>query len=154
MNDPITYSATITIAQLQFVPMSGNVQSTPCTKAELTLQLPPPAGQPPGIITGSGEEILVSVPQGFLGQVVLNFTLPDPRYTLLGLAFLPSADGVGIDEFPAVSLSRFEGTSNLAVTDDYLKAYDDIAFDFLILVQDVGSGDIGAIDPMIRSRIN
>jgi hypothetical protein len=101
-----------------------------------------------------GEVILVSVPEGFSGKVVLNFTLPDARYTLLGLAFLPSADGVGIDEFPAVSLSRNEGASNLAVTDDYLKADDDILFDFLILVQDVGSGDIGAIDPMIRSRIN
>jgi len=151
MND--TYTATILISGIQFVPMSGNVQSTPCTEAELALQ-PPPENQPPGIFTMNGEVILVSVPEGFSGQVVLNFTLPDARYTLLGLAFLPSADGVGIDEFPAVSLSRNEGASNLAVTDDYLKADDDILFDFLILVQDVGSGDIGAIDPMIRSRIH
>ncbi|MBM3850166.1 MAG: hypothetical protein FJ396_08250 [Verrucomicrobia bacterium] len=151
MND--TYAATILISGIQFVPMSGNVQSTPCTEADLALQ-PPPKSQPPGIFTMNGEVILVSVPEGFSGQVVLNFTLPDARYTLLGLAFLPSADGVGVDEFPAVSLSRNEGASNLAVTDDYLKADDDILFDFLILVQDVSSGDIGAIDPMIRSRIN
>ena len=151
MND--TYTATILISGIQFVPMSGNVQSTPCTEADLALQ-PPPKSQSPGIFTMEGEVILVSVPEGFSGQVVLNFTLPDARYTLLGLAFLPSADGVGIDEFPAVSLSRNEGASNLAVTDDYLKADDDILFDFLILVQDVSSGDIGAIDPMIKSRIN
>jgi hypothetical protein len=72
---------------------------------------------------------------------------------LLGLAFLPSPDGVGINEFPSISLSRSEGTSLLAVTDDYLKSDDDITFDYLILIQDTTTGNIGAIDPRIRSGI-
>jgi hypothetical protein len=90
--------------------------------------------------------------------VVLNFELPDSAgpYTLLGLAFVPSDDddGVGINEFPSIALSRSEGTSLLTVTDDYTKSDDDITFDYLILIQHTTTGNIGAIDPKIRSGIN
>ena len=66
---------------------------------------------------------------------------------------MPSDDGVGIDEFPSIALSRSEGTSLLAVTDDYTKSDDDITFDYLILIQHTTTGNIGAIDPRIRSGI-
>jgi hypothetical protein len=150
-----TYSATIVIKDIDFKAMSGTVGSTPCTEATLTL-MPPPQGQPAGIFTGDGDNIVVTVPKTDPGTVVLNFKLPDSagQYTLLGLAFLPSPEGVGINEFPSISLSRSEGTSLLAVTDDYLKSDDDITFDYLILIQDTTTGDIGAIDPKIRSGIN
>jgi len=155
MSETPTYSATINITKIVFTPMSGNVGSTPCTEATLTL-MPLPTGEPTGIFTGDGECIVVTVPESNPGTVVLNFTLDDSagQYTLLGLAFLPSDDGVGINEFPTISLSRSEGKSLLAVTDDYLKTDDDITFDYLILIQHTATGNIGAIDPKIRSGIN
>jgi hypothetical protein len=114
MSEIPTYSATINITNIVFTPMSGNVGSTPCTEATLTLTVP--SGQPTGIFTGdgnNGDTIVVTVPQSNPGTVVLNFTLDDSagQYTLLGLAFLPSDDGVGINEFPTISLSRSEGKS-------------------------------------------
>jgi hypothetical protein len=152
MSETTIYSATINITDIVFTPMSGNVGATPCTGAILTLAVPP--GQPTGIFTGDGKSIVVTVPNDNPGTVVLNFTLDVPQYTLLGLAFKPSSDdGVGINEFPTISLSRSEGTSLMAVTDDYLKTDDDITFDYLILVQDTTTGNIGAIDPRIRSGI-
>jgi hypothetical protein len=155
MSETPTYSATINITDIVFTPMSGSVKTTPCTGATLTLTVP--SGQPTGIFTGdgnNGDTIVVTVPQSTPGTVVLNFTLDVPQYTLLGLAFVPSSDdGVGINEFPAISLSRSEGKSLLAVTDDYLKTDDDITFDYLILIQDTTTGYIGAIDPKIRSGI-
>ncbi len=156
MSEIPTYSATINITNIVFKAMSGNVGSTPCTEATLTLTVP--SGQPTGIFTGdgnNGDTIVVTVPQSNPGTVVLNFTLDDSagQYTLLGLAFLPSDDGVGINEFPTISLSRSEGKSLMAVTDDYLKTDDDITFDYLILIQHTTTGNIGAIDPKIRSGI-
>lgn len=156
MSETPTYSATINITKIVFKAMSGNVGSTPCTEATLTL-MPLPTGEPTGIFTGVGEYIVVTVPESNPGTVVLNFTLDDSagQYTLLGLAFKPSSDdGVGINEFPSISLSRSEGKSLLAVTDDYLKTDDDITFDYLILIQHTATGNIGAIDPKIRSGIN
>jgi len=152
MSETTIYSATINITNIVFKAMSGNVGSTPCTEATLTL-MPQPSGQPEGIFTGNGDNIVVTVPEINPGTVVLNFTLNVPQYTLLGLAFVPSDDGVGIDEFPSIALSRSEGTSLLAVTDDYTKSDDDITFDYLILIQDTTTGNIGAIDPRIRSGI-
>jgi len=153
MSETTIYSATINITNIVFKAMSGNVGSTPCTEATLTL-MPQPSGQPEGIFTGNGDNIFVTVPEINPGTVVLNFTLDVPQYTLLGLAFKPSSDdGVGINEFPSISLSRSEGTSLLTVTDDYLKSDDDITFDYLILIQDTTTGNIGAIDPRIRSGI-
>ena len=156
MSEIPTYSATINITDIVFTPMSGSVKTTPCTEATLTLTVP--SGQPTGIFTGdgnNGDTIVVTVPQSNPGTVVLNFTLDDSagQYTLLGLAFLPSDDGVGINEFPTISLSRSEGKSLLAVTDDYLNSDDDITFDYLILIQHTTTGNIGAIDPRIRSGI-
>ena len=153
MSEIPTYSATINITNIVFKAMSGNVGSTPCTEATLTL-MPPPQGQPAGIFTGNGDNIVVTVPEINPGTVVLKFTLDVPLYTLLGLAFVPSSDdGVGINEFPSIALSRSEGTSLLTVTDDYLNSDDDITFDYLILIQHTTTGNIGAIDPRIRSGI-
>jgi len=152
MSETTIYSATINITNIVFTPMDGKVKTTPCTEATLTL-MPQPSGQPEGIFTGNGDNIVVTVPEINPGTVVLNFTLNVPQYTLLGLAFVPSDDGVGIDEFPSIALSRSEGTSLLAVTDDYTKSDDDITFDYLILIQDTTTGNIGAIDPRIRSGI-
>jgi hypothetical protein len=153
MSETTIYSATINITNIVFKAMSGNVGSTPCTEATLTL-MPQPSGQPKGIFTGNGDNIVVTVPEINPGTVVLKFTLDVPLYTLLGLAFVPSSDdGVGINEFPSIALSRSEGTSLLTVTDDYTKSDDDITFDYLILIQHTTTGNIGAIDPRIRSGI-
>jgi hypothetical protein len=153
MSETTIYSATINITNIVFKAMSGNVGSTPCTEATLTL-MPQPSGQPEGIFTGNGDNIVVTVPEINPGTVVLKFTLDVPLYTLLGLAFVPSSDdGVGINEFPSIALSRSEGTSLLTVTDDYTKSDDDITFDYLILIQHTTTGNIGAIDPRIRSGI-
>jgi hypothetical protein len=153
MSETTIYSATINITNIVFKAMSGNVGSTPCTEATLTL-MPQPSGQPEGIFTGNGDNIVVTVPEINPGTVVLKFTLNVPLYTLLGLAFVPSSDdGVGINEFPSIALSRSEGTSLLTVTDDYTKSDDDITFDYLILIQHTTTGNIGAIDPRIRSGI-
>jgi hypothetical protein len=153
MSETTIYSAAINITNIVFKAMSGNVGSTPCTEATLTL-MPQPSGQPEGIFTGNGDNIVVTVPEINPGTVVLKFTLDVPLYTLLGLAFVPSSDdGVGINEFPSIALSRSEGTSLLTVTDDYTKSDDDITFDYLILIQHTTTGNIGAIDPRIRSGI-
>ena len=153
MSETTIYSATINITNIVFTPMDGKIKTTPCTEATLTL-MPQPSGQPEGIFTGNGDNIVVTVPEINPGTVVLKFTLDVPLYTLLGLAFVPSSDdGVGINEFPSIALSRSEGTSLLTVTDDYTKSDDDITFDYLILIQHTATGNIGAIDPRIRSGI-
>jgi hypothetical protein len=153
MSETTIYSATINITNIVFKAMSGNVGSTPCTEATLTL-MPQPSGQPEGIFTGNGDNIVVTVPEINPGTVVLKFTLNVPLSPLLGLAFVPSSDdGVGINEFPSIALSRSEVTSLLTVTDDYTKSDDDITFDYLILIQHTTTGNIGAIDPRIRSGI-
>lgn len=153
MTETTTYTATITITGIAFTPLSGPIASPPYTGAELTL-LPSPPDQPPGIFTGDGESIVVAAPADFTGSIVIQFTLDDPNHTLLGLVFLPSDNHTGVSEFPSISLSRSQGKSVLSVTDDYLKADDDITFDYRILVQRLSTGDIGAIDPKIRSGIN
>ena len=83
MSETTIYSATINITNIVFKAMSGNVGSTPCTEATLTL-MPQPSGQPEGIFTGNGDNIVVTVPEINPGTVVLKYTLDVPLYTLLG----------------------------------------------------------------------
>lgn len=98
------------------------------------------------------QALTITVPTQELVQII--YQLPDPAYVLLGIAFNPPKQGcVGRAEFPSVSLNRNPTCSQMFVTDTCLEAFNGISFDYVILVQEVISGDIGLIDPEIETEV-
>ncbi len=157
------YTATvlITIAPDGFVPMAGIIQESPCITAILgkPTDTSPPSPQP-AEFKGGGESIQIVVPSGYQGSVQLTYQLPDPRYTLIGIAFTAATpspqqqltESTSRIEFPQVILQRDFTGSQMIVTDDCLDQFNQVVFDYVILVQDVQSGFIGLIDPDIETE--
>jgi hypothetical protein len=106
----------------------------------------------PGIFSFDGKTLTIKLPSS--EQIQITYQLPDPRYVLLGIAFNPpTTGGVGRKEFPLVSLNREAACSQMFVTDMCLEKYNGTSFDYVILVQEVASGNIGLIDPDIETEI-
>ena len=104
-------------------------------------------------ITLSGKTISVSVPAGTTVQLIFN--LPDPNFVLLGIAFAANESGpvvVGRQEFPSVSISRSTSGSQMTVLDACISNFNDVRFNYVIMVQSLRNGDIGLIDPAIVSE--
>jgi hypothetical protein len=147
------YTATVQLAIESFVPMSGVIGQSPCTKASM---LPPvntsPQPQTP-VFSGDGTFLKVTVPKGYDGAVVITYQLPSSDYVMIGIAYEPNQGGVGRHEFRSVSISRDDYGSQMAVTDACLPEYMNVPYDYVILVQEVATGNIGAIDPEIETDI-
>ena len=147
------YTATVLIAIEEFVPMTGVVGQSPSIAATIS---PPrdtsaqPAPVP--VFSGDGESILITVPKGYVGSVQLTYQLPDPRYVLLGVAFKGPNGGVGRVEFRAIGIERDIYGSQLTVTDACMNVCNGIEFTYVILVQEVATGNIGLIDPDIENE--
>lgn len=151
------YTATILITIDQFVPMNGVVAQSPSIVAQLSPPRDTSASQPPGgsVFAGNGESIVVTLPPTYVGSVLLTYQLPNPAYTLIGIAFRPTPTPKGTDvgrqEFRTVNIQRDPFGSQMTVTDASLRALSGIDFNYVILVQEVASGNIGLIDPDIET---
>ena len=147
------YTSTVLLAVEEFVPMTGVFGQSPALMANIS---PPrdtsalPAPQP--VFTGDGETIIVTVPNKYAGTVEITYQLPDPRYVLLGLAFKGANGGVGRVEFRSVSIKRDVYGSQMTVADACLDRYNGVEFTYVILVQEVATGNIGLIDPGIENE--
>lgn len=157
------YTATVLINILPdgFVPMSGIVQDSPSIKAELGRphDTSPPSPQP-AEFEGDGQSINIIVPAGYQGSVQLTYQLADPRYTLVGIAFTQATsaptqqlkESTSRLEFPQVIIQRDLTGSQMIVTDDCLNQFNQVVFDYVILVQEVASGNVGLIDPEVDTE--
>lgn len=159
------YTATvlITIPPDSFVPMSGLVENSKSINALIGApqDTSPPSPQPAIFSGGSGESIQITVPSGYQGSVQLTYQLPDNNYTFVGIAFTeatpaPQAgqmlqESTSRLEFPQVIIQRDLASSQMIVTDECLDQFNNVVFDYVILVQHVASGNIGLIDPDIET---
>lgn len=141
------YAATVNLAVMVFNPIGSPFP--------IQAQIDPPVPIPPtpnNIFSGDGDTIVVTLPNGVSGSVQLNYTLSDPKYVLLGIAFAPALGGVGRTEFPSIQIARTIKGSSMSVTDTCQTDFNEINFNYIILVQEVATGSIGVIDPEIESR--
>jgi hypothetical protein len=148
------YTATVLITIDSFVPMTGIYGQSPSIVARLSPPhdtSPPPHPATP-VFSGDGESIQITVPKNYPGSVQLTYQLPDPRYVLLGLAFKGPNGGVGRQEFRNIAIQRDTFGSQLTVTDACLSRFNQVDFDYVILVQEAGTGNIGLIDPDIETE--
>lgn len=157
------YTATvlINIQPNGFTPMFGVVSESKTIDAVLGApqDTSPPSPQPAIFSGGSGESIQITVPTGYQGSVQLTYQLPDNRYTLVGIAFTQATPAPSQQltesssrlEFPQVIIQRDLTGSQMIVTDECLDQYNNIVFDYVILVQEVESGNIGLIDPDVET---
>jgi len=149
------YTATTVLTINAFVPMSGIVGQSPTINATIAPPINtsvPPPNQATPVFTGDGQSITVTVPTGYTGAVELTYQLPDPRYVLLGLAFKSSIGGAGRLQFRTIVINRDPTGSQLTVTDACVPALDEIDYHYVILVQEVDTGNIGLIDPDIDNE--
>lgn len=148
------YTATVQLTINEFVPMNGNIAESPTIDATIA----PPVNTSPqpqtDVFGGDGQSITITVPQGYIGTVGLTYQLPDPRYVLLGLSFKNPNGGAGRLEFPALLINRDPTGSQLGVNDACAPQYYGVDYDYVILVQEVPSGNIGLIDPDIQTETN
>lgn len=149
------YTATTVLTINKFVPMVGVVGQSPTIDATIappTNTSVPPPNQDTPVFTGDGESITVTVPANYTGSVELTYQLPDPRYVLLGLAFKNARGGAGRLEFRTILINRDPTGSQLTVTDACIPALNGIDFHYVILVEEVATGNIGLIDPGIDNE--
>ncbi len=148
------YTATTEITIQSFTPLSGPIGKAPCIDATLSPPIntsPQPPNQGIPVFTGDGESIRVTIPQGYTGSTQLTYQLFDSRYVLLGLAF--ETPDAGRTEFSALAINRDTTSSQIIVTDDCDPACAGIQYNYVILVQEVATGAIGAIDPDIETNV-
>lgn len=143
------YTATVLLVVKEFVPMNGVTGESSSIAAIIS---PPKDTSPPSpvsgqVFSGDGESLVVTTPKGYAGSVQLTYQLPDPRYALLGIAFKNPNGGVGRVEFRSVGISRDIYGSQMTVTDSCVNPLDGVDYTYVILVQEVASGNIGLIDP-------
>jgi len=148
------YTATVLLEIQEFVPMSGVYGEGEYITALINPPKdtsPPPYPKVP-VFSGDGQSIVISIPSTYWGGVMLTFQLPDPRYVLLGVAFKSDGASVAQAEFPALSTSRDANGSQMTMLDACDADDDEVFLDYLILVQEVSSGNVGAIDPEIETE--
>lgn len=148
------YTATVLLEIREFIPMTGDFGKSPSIIAYIS---PPKDTSPPPqpltpVFSGDGESITITVPKGYPGSVQLTYQLPSPKYLLLGLAFKAENGSVGELEFRTVTINRDSFGSQLTVTDSCLNTFNDVTYAYVILVQEVATGNIGLIDPDVETE--
>lgn len=161
MNDPaqITSPAPNAIPTAQFSigittfrPLGGVFPIT--AKIGLT-----PGTEPDFPVTVDGTNITLEPPAGVSVKLVMRCL--QPGYLLLGIAFASDTaiSAVGQTTFPDINVRHILSDagvpvgSELAIIDHpMIPEGEEQVFDYIILVQDVASGEIGIIDPEIRNR--
>lgn len=141
------FSANILTKVLAFHPMgAGNI------KAVLWPLTDTSPNAPTGVFQYSLKEdpmLVAKLPKGYVGTIGLTYQLPDPRYLLIGIAFNPkkSHGDSGCREFPTININRDPYGSQLTLIDACLPEFDQVVFNYVILVQEAATGLIGLIDP-------
>lgn len=118
-----------------------------------------PMPQPPPTLTMTGDNVTISSEY----PVRLIYNLPDSRYLLVGIAWKADVtNSVGEVTFPDVLVRRncnvpdpykpdVPGGSCLTVTDN---AQDPGNYNYVLLIQEVSTGEIGFYDPGMDNRPN
>jgi hypothetical protein len=148
------YSATVLLSIQEFVPMTGIFGQSPAIVAVVNPPediSPPPYPETP-VFAGDGQSITITVPTDYLGSVQLIYQLPDPKYVLLGAAFRSPNGGAGRLEFRSAAVSRDPYGSQMVVTDACIAECNGVEFSYVILVQEVSTGNIGLIDPDVETN--
>lgn len=140
MQSPNQPNATVNVAIQQFRPLGGIFPIT------ATFALDPSTPQP--LFELRGKSIIVHT----MAPTSITFQLNDPNYVLLGVAF--EADGTatpssGRGQFPQITIQRSPGGSSLQVQD---QGTTQNPYSYLLLVQQVATGEIGLIDPSIENE--
>lgn len=148
------YSATVLIAIEKFVPMTGDFDESPSIIAKIAppTDISPPPHPETDVFSGDGESITITIPKGYQGSVQLIYQLPNPQYMLLGAAFKCDSTSVGQVEFPTMAISRDPYGSTMVVTNACTHSSDGKEYQYVILVQEVASANIGLIDPDIETK--
>lgn len=146
------YSAIIEITINEFTPTNGVIGSGSSVSATLSAPVNTSPDPVPGMFQGTGQNLLVSVPQTYDGQVQLNLKLNSPHYILIGVAFTPADGRLGRTEFPVIANNRNSGQSLLTITDSCNAEQNQINFNYGIVVQQVSTGQVGIIDPRIETN--
>jgi hypothetical protein len=146
MSDSIP-AACLDISDIQFVKASEGS----CT-ASLSLASANPANCFRYL---DGDDTLVITAPEETPKVFIYFKLQDPAHVIVGLAFEPNQSGelAGRREFPGISITRNQTLTTLGVEDEYMSVTGEgSSFPFVIVIQQVSTGDIGIIDPLIRNE--
>ncbi len=105
----------------------------------------------PTVFSVDGGNIIIHLPLDI--PVQLTFKLPGTDHVLLGIAFdadTPRPKGRG-NEFPKILIERSPKSCRLTVTDQgRTRNY----YNYLLLIQDVATSEIGMIDPRIANEPN
>ena len=138
------YTATVQVSITTFNPIgSGNIVAT----------LSPPTdtspGAPTGVFSGTGEQLMIVTPDGYTGGVQVTFQLPDPSYVFVGITARPNQASTGAArlEFCTITINRAPDGSQLTVTDACLPQFFGVDFEYLLVVQQLSTNQIGTIDP-------
>ena len=146
------YSAQIEISITQFIPTNGVIGSGNSVSATLSAPQDTSPDPIPGMFQGNGQNLLITVPGDYSGQVQLNLFLNSPRYLLIGVAFTPIDGDVGRTEFPVIANNRTPTQSLLTITDTCSPTKNQVNFNYGIVVQQVATGQIGIIDPRVETE--
>jgi hypothetical protein len=148
------YSATVLLTVQKFVPMNGVVGQSPSIVATIAppQDISPPPHPATPVFSGDGQSITITVPKGYEGLVQLIYQLPDPRYVMLGAAFQGPNQSAGQLEFRDVDLNRDLTGSQMVVTDSCDPQFYGVEFSYVILIQEVATGNIGLIDPGVETE--
>jgi hypothetical protein len=139
MQSPNQPNATVNVSIQQFRPLGGIFPIT------ATFQLDPST---PPVFELSGKSIIVRT----MTPTSITFQLADSNYVLLGVAF--EADGTatpssGRAQFPQITIQRTQKGSSLQVQD---QGTTPTPYSYLLLVQQIATGEIGVIDPSIENE--
>ncbi|MBI2510426.1 MAG: hypothetical protein HYV96_00475 [Opitutae bacterium] len=148
------YTATVQLTINQFVPMNGTIAESPSIDATIAAPInTSPQPQTP-VFSGDGEQIVITVPAGYDGSVCLTYQLPSSDYVLIGFSFVNPNGGAGRLQFPGVEVERDPTGGQATVICSCDPDYYNIDYSYVILVQEVATGNIGLIDPEIEIEIN
>jgi hypothetical protein len=102
--------------------------------------------------------IKVTLPKGDTERLDLVFRLQHPDHILVGIAFANGRKRRGTEEFPVVTLApppdanARQGLARLMTIEDAHRLYGNkYHYDFVILVQDLKTGELGVIDPGVET---
>lgn len=131
-------SATIAVSIDQFRPL-GSVFPITATYSVLTAS--------PNIKVKGGYIAIIGSQ-----AATLTFQLTEPGYVFVGATFdaVAAKAQVGTVEFPNITINRTPGGNTLSILDANLGKDAGTAYNYILLVQDTSTGDIGLIDPIIR----
>lgn len=149
------YTATVQITINQFVPMNGVLAQSPSIDATLGRPINTSPQPQTDVFSGDGQHIIIKVPAGYEGKVNITYQLPDPRYVLLGFAFdTPKGGDAGCIQFPGIEIERDPTGGDATVICSCDPDFYNVDFDYVILIQEVATGNIGLIDPDVEVEIN